>query len=407
MNTARHHPSPQQRGSGWKRVLAKGWNSAGYTPPWSVSLFFLAVAIVVIVDYFIANPVFDGSAIYAAGSVVILCMSLPVATRYRFPALACFLIGGTGYVLAQDRVGFLVIIAIILVGILGAYSTFLLLMVYVGLIMAWAVWVSHQVYEDLSFVFPLALFALPIAAVGHLLNRARTRLLVTRKANEELELRQAEIRELERQSLARDLHDVVAHQLTVISLVSGSRLRSDDTEKLRTALKEVNGTSREALVELRTLLKVLRGAEDDPVLFGSPRNPLSNLGLQDGVEQLGTTLRKLGFQVHVSLEGGSSADIRASTVESVLKILQEACTNIVKHAEPKSHVRIRVHVGHEEASMTVESQVADTPRASSSDAVLSSSHGVIGMKERADLLGGSAHIGQTDNTWTARVSIPL
>ncbi len=215
-------------------------------------------------------------------------MSLPVATRYRFPALTCFLIGGTGYVLAQDRVGFIVIIAIILVGILGAYSSFLLLMVYVGLIMAWAVWVSHQVYEDLSFVFPLALFALPIAAVGHLLNRARTRLLVTRKANEELELRQAEIRELERQSLARDLHDVVAHQLTVISLVSGSRLRSDDTEKLRTALKEVNGTSREALVELRTLLKVLRGAEDDPVLFGSPRNSLSNLGLEDGVEQLGT-----------------------------------------------------------------------------------------------------------------------
>nr|WP_016998093.1 hypothetical protein [Kocuria atrinae] len=57
--------------------------------------------------------------------------------------------------------------------------------------------------------------------------------------------------------------------------------------------------------------------------------------------------------------------------------------------------------------MTVESQVADTPRTSSSDAVLSSSHGVIGMKERADLLGGSAQIGRADNTWTVRVSIPL
>lgn len=193
----------------------------------------------------------------------------------------------------------------------------------------------------------------------------------------------------------------------MISLVSGSRLRSDDTEKLRKALKEVNGTSREALVELRTLLKVLRGAEGDPILFGSPRNPLSSLGLEDGVEQVGTTLRKLGFEVHGSLEGGSSASMRASTVESVLKILQEACTNIVKHAEPKSHVRIRVHVGHEEASMTVESQVADAPKTSSSDAALSSSHGVIGMQERAELLGGSAEIGQTDNTWTVRVAIPL
>lgn len=148
MNAALHTPSPQQRGSGWKRVLGGVWNGTGYTPPWGVTLFFLAVAIVLIVDYFISTPVFDQRAIYAAGSVVILCMSLPVATRYRFPALTCFLIGGTGYVLAQDRVGFIVIIAIILVGILGAYSSFLLLMVYVGLIMAWAVWVSHQVYED-------------------------------------------------------------------------------------------------------------------------------------------------------------------------------------------------------------------------------------------------------------------
>src|SRR5690606_25463404 len=135
----------------------------------------------------------------------------------------------------------------------------------------WASVVSLVVYGDLSHLGPYAVFAVPAVLIGLAFGRVRLRSDRTERHNRELVSRQEQVRVRERESLARDLHDVVAHQLTVITLISGTRARSSDPEKLQAGLLEISQLSGEALTELRTLLRVLREAPDEVATADLPR----------------------------------------------------------------------------------------------------------------------------------------
>lgn len=400
----------EQRGRGkalGARLTNYLWPEVEDGPSRAVTWFFGLVAIVLIVDFVSSNDTPELAGVTVTTLFILVALSLPVGTRFAWPAITLFLAGSSGYIVVADRVGLITLVMITLAGVLGALAKPRVLIMSLVLFFGWGALASQHLYNNFSYLAPLALFMLPSAAVGYVLNRTRSGLINSRRANRELERRQQEIRDLERESLARDLHDVVAHQLTVISLVSGSRLRSEDPEKLKDALREVNETSRDALVELRTLLKVLRGADQDPMLFGSPRRNLSNMGFQEGVDNLESTLLSLGFKVAKECTPDPCVVIRASTAESALRILQESCTNVAKHAEPNSEVRLRVNVADGWLSISVDSRTARVPRVPGTDDALSSGQGVLSIRERAELLGGTATVGRVSDTWSVRANLPL
>jgi signal transduction histidine kinase len=194
----------------------------------------------------------------------------------------------------------------------------------------------------------------------------------------------------ERLQIARELHDVVAHSLSVIAVQSGVGRHVIDAqpEEAKKALAAVEATSRSALAELRRMLGVLRRDDGLPAAL-TPAPGVA--ALAPLVEQV----RAAGFVV--SLDAGTlAATTLSATVElSIYRIVQEALTNVVKHAGPATvHVEIR----NETDALVLE--VNDNGRgvaATSTDPIDTQSqethHGIIGMRERVALFGGSLFAG--------------
>jgi signal transduction histidine kinase len=180
----------------------------------------------------------------------------------------------------------------------------------------------------------------------------------------------------ERLRLARELHDVVAHSLAIIALHStvGAHNAAERPQDAVQAFEAINSATRSALLELRTLLMVLRDTDRD----GLPQPALSDLG------ELAERARQAGVTVEVSVTGEVGGVPRAVGL-SAYRIVQEALTNVVKHAAPTSatvsvtvlpgSVRVKVVNG----APAHGHRVLPAPRGGS---------GLIGMRERAAAFGG-------------------
>src|SRR5918998_1972493 len=163
----------------------------------------------------------------------------------------------------------------------------------------------------------------------------------------------------ERMRIARDVHDVVGHSLSVITMQAGVALHVLDRrpDQVAASLEAIRATSREALAELRTTLEVFR----DPQA-GEPRAPLPGLGRLDALV----------------------AALRAAVDQAAFRIIQEALTNVVRHAEQATAV---VRVTREPARLVVE--VSDDGPAST---VPAPGNGIRGMGERARAVGGTLEV---------------
>ncbi len=184
----------------------------------------------------------------------------------------------------------------------------------------------------------------------------------------------------ERTRIARELHDVVAHQVTLMTVQAGAAktVAADDPEAAYQAMEAVEAAGREALGELRHLLGVLRPDADARDL--GPQPGIGDLpALADQFEEAGLL---------VSLEcDGLGDDLPAAVELSAYRIVQEALTNVLKHAGPGSRAEVRLT--REDAGMIIE--VLNDGRKATT--VPGSGHGIVGMRERAQLLGGSLDAG--------------
>jgi signal transduction histidine kinase len=189
----------------------------------------------------------------------------------------------------------------------------------------------------------------------------------------------------ERLRLARELHDVVAHSISVIAVQSGVGAHIADTQpqEAAKALAAIEATSRAALTELRRLLGVLRQE-------GEPQGRLAPVpGLAD-LDTLLAELAKAGLAVWLRVEGTASA-LPAGVDLSAYRIVQEALTNVVKHAGAAS---AQVTVGYHDQDVTVE--VTDDGQGSTAptgDGQARVGHGLIGMRERVAAFGGDLEAG--------------
>jgi signal transduction histidine kinase len=184
----------------------------------------------------------------------------------------------------------------------------------------------------------------------------------------------------ERLRLAQELHDVVAHSMSVIAVQAGMGVHVIDQrpEDAKAALEAISQTSRRTLQEMRRLLGVLRDEEGDRSHAPAP-------GLSE-LPRLVEDVRSAGVQVELSMEG--DVDGMPHGVElSVYRLVQEGLTNVIKHAGPaRAEVTVRCRPS------VVEVEVVDDGRGAAA-ANGAGGHGLLGMRERVALWGGSIEAG--------------
>lgn len=199
----------------------------------------------------------------------------------------------------------------------------------------------------------------------------------------------------ERARIARELHDVVAHAISVMVIQArgGRRVLESAPAESAQAFTAIEQTGHEALDEMRRLLGMLRRGGEELALSPQPR-------LQE-LDRLADQVRAAGLPVELTVEG-EPRDLPPGVELSAFRIVQEALTNSLKHAGP---ARARVVVRYRDDSL--ELVVADDGAGSATPAT-SAGLGLIGMRERVSVYGGELQAGrQSDGGYALRVRLPL
>jgi signal transduction histidine kinase len=201
----------------------------------------------------------------------------------------------------------------------------------------------------------------------------------------------------ERARIARELHDIVAHHLSVVVLqAAGARAVGQATEG---TLEKIENSGRQALTEMRRLLGMLREADEEPALAPQP-------GLGE-LPTLAESVRAAGLPVHLVVDDNDAALPTAVDV-SAYRIVQEALTNVLKHA---GSARAVVSIGYVEDAVTIE-VTDDGPGAPDTSLVwaeaIQGGRGLTGMRERVALFGGELLAGpRPDGGFTVRARLPV
>jgi signal transduction histidine kinase len=186
----------------------------------------------------------------------------------------------------------------------------------------------------------------------------------------------------ERLRIARELHDVVAHSLSLIAVQAGvgNYVAGARPAEAARALASIEATSRAALREMRRLLGVLRDERNGMEL--APAHGLADVG------QLITGTADAGVRVHLEICGTQRA-IPPGVDLAAYRIIQEALTNVVKHARTTAS-RVTVTYDDDALGLEITDDGAGAPAAA---VVAGPGHGMAGMRERASLFGGEFHAG--------------
>ncbi|WP_137844105.1 histidine kinase [Microbacterium sp. 2FI] len=226
---------------------------------------------------------------------------------------------------------------------------------------------------------PLALAVLVAAGFALLLSwtvgalvRTAMRARENRRAQEEAEAEA--VVEQERVRIARDMHDVVAHSLAVvIAQADGARYAAAADPAVATeALGTISTTARAALADVRLLLAQLRHSQGD-----GPQPTLADL------EELYAQVRAAGVELRIDVDPAPVGEPPAGVQLAVYRILQEALTNALRHGEPRGPVDVRLAWHPDRVDLEVRNPVP--PGVEPGGGL---GHGVIGMRERAQLAGG-------------------
>jgi signal transduction histidine kinase len=227
---------------------------------------------------------------------------------------------------------------------------------------------------------------LPLA-VGLLVRATREAAAERAKRLEREQVMRAEqVRTQERARIAREMHDVVAHRVSLMVLHAGAlEMRASDEETERAAAL-IGGIGREALANLRDVLGVLRTPESPPEKDGALRPP-PTLG---DLDRLLDQSRALGIAV-TRHDEGEARPVVPAVERTAYRVVQEALTNVHKHAgDAVTDVRIRY--GPEELEVEVRNQAPGSPPGELPGA----GWGLVGLRERVELLGGTLRTSAQD-----------
>jgi signal transduction histidine kinase len=260
--------------------------------------------------------------------------------------------------------------------------------------------ISHR--GELGLAFPLgqgssatvALTFLQLLAfwLAGVVVHARRRVvsLAARSAASQYQAEQAAA--AERARIARELHDIVAHHLSVIVLQAGGTRASG--KPAGAALEKIENSARQALDETSRLLNVLRDPDEEAAL--APQPAIGEL------DTLAAQVRAAGLPVNLVINGDLAA-LPAAVDVSVYRIVQEALTNVLRHAGP---ARAEVTIACEQDTVTIE--VTDNGTGQTGKGSQGGGYGLDGMRERAAVFGGELDAGpRPGGGFAVRARLPL
>lgn len=261
--------------------------------------------------------------------------------------------------------------------------------------------------QEFKYWFGVTGLTVAAAALGVVIRQRRELLESLREKAARLERERDQQAALgaaaERARIAREMHDIVSHNLTVmIALADGARYALDASPEQATgAIERVSATGRQALVEMRRLLGVLRGER--------AREPLEPLEPQPTLERLDDLIARVdaaGIPVTVDLDGDLQR-LAPGVQLAVFRVAQEALTNTLKHAARPASARLRLRCsgGLVELEVT-NSGSALRPGAPAPAFPASDGRGLLGMRERANLYDGAFDVGPTaDGGWRVHLQL--
>ncbi|MFL6062864.1 MAG: sensor histidine kinase, partial [Marmoricola sp.] len=222
-----------------------------------------------------------------------------------------------------------------------------------------------------------------------------------REAESGQELRVAQARSAERQRIAREMHDVLAHRISLITMHAGALAYRDDLppEQVKETAELIQAKSHEALTDLRQVLGVLRGAPDDLEGYGDRPQP-TLCDLPELIAEATAGGMQIDYLSSIS-EGIAPADQIGRTV---YRVVQEALTNARKHAVG-THVTVRIS-GDPESGVTVVVSNATRVGALGMPSTPGAGLGLVGLRERAALAGGTLQVTNGASGFSLRCWLP-
>ncbi len=342
------------------------------------------------------------------GLAISLALVLPLVFRRRHPAAVFAVVAGAAFVqwaldIPLRPVDLTILIALYAVAAYGHHRRDTLLATSItlgGAALAVLRWHSHHIFPGIVAPVTLALLA---AALGNDVRTRRAHFAGLEERAERLERERDALAQVataaERARIARELHDVVAHSLSVmVAQADGASYAvGSDPAQARRAMVTVAETGRDALQEMRRLLGVLRPADDDG---GGELAPQPDV---DAIPSLVARVRDAGLPVELLIDG-AAAPLPSGIELAAYRIVQEALTNTIKHSGPGATAQVALHYGTDGLEVRVEDDGAGIrlPKADKAG------HGLVGMRERVAMYGGTLASGpRRDGGYAVVAAFPL
>ncbi|WP_375478625.1 sensor histidine kinase [uncultured Jatrophihabitans sp.] len=347
----------------------------------------------------------DGRGDLVVFAVCGVLITVPLAWRRRAPVAVVLVVSSAALALAYSRSADLpigMVIASLVAGYsLGAYargrrSAAALI---VALVLVAVANVRHNDAGVAGLILTPVVFLVVPWLVGRLVSRLLSERAALRRLSVQLEHEQREVARTsvleERSRIARELHDIVAHSISVMVVQAGAAEQFiDPSSRARTALADIRTTGQQALVEMRHLLGILR--TDDP--DGSTLAPAPGLA---GLEALAAAARQSGLGVTVA-ERGERPVLPPGVDVAAYRLVQESLSNIRKHARARTAA---VTLDYRSTRLTIDVIDDGVGGVGGSGPV---GHGLIGMRERVALYGGRLESGpRAEGGWRVTAELPV
>lgn len=252
---------------------------------------------------------------------------------------------------------------------------------------------AYDVITNAALIGCAIALALTVRSRRHLREERERAVLLERSAQQERAARQVEEQRLQ---LARDVHDSLGHALTLVSVQArvAHQVLDTDREAAAAALDRVVGAAGSSLADLRRTLDALRSDRD-----GTGHAPVTLAG----IERTAQAARDAGLEVDLEVDLGA-ADVPGTVASAAFRIVQESVTNVLRHARAT-----RVSISVRADSGVLHLQVADDGRGTATgrpDAGVGG-RGIVGMRDRCELVGGTLTTSQDAGGFTVTADLPL
>jgi signal transduction histidine kinase len=342
-----------------------------------------------------------------ANALLLAFVAPPLAVRRRWPCAAVLVtaaaVGAQAIVVGKPPSGFLYWPILILSYSLGAHApaSRRALASLAGLTAAYAVLIGYAFWNEGFNVTALPWMLASVApwALGRHVRRRRDRAAATaaaeRQDRDREQLRLAAL-EQERKRMARELHDILAHSVSLMGVQAGAaeEVLAHEPERARPVLRSIQNTARDSVAELRRLLGILRDSELER--FDTPQPDIQQL------DALVRRMRDAGLPVVFVVEG-DPRPLPPGIELAAYRVVQEALTNVLKHARPS---RVEVRLRYRPTALSV--NVTNDGVREGTNGNGGGGHGLIGMNERITLYGGALAAGaQASGVFSIDAHIPV